>query len=94
MESGIYYDGKNLFVIFGGKIDIGGGNVTINYLDKKYACVHFQENSDSYTIGDDVYDKEPIAEDKKIMLCFDKVASIDVVIKVLERAKENLLNNK
>ena len=94
MESGIYNDGKNLFVIFGGKIGVGGGNVTINDLGKKYACVHFQENSDSYAIGDDVYDKEPLAEDKKIMLCFDNVASIDVVIKTLVRAKENLLNNK
>ena len=91
MESGIYNDGKNLFVIFGGKIGVGGGNVTINDLDKKYACVHFQENSDSYAIGDDVYDKEPLAEDKKIMLCFDNVASIDVVIKALEIAKEKII---
>ena len=88
MESGIYNDGRNLFVIFGGKIGVGGGNVTI---DKKYACVHFQENSDSYTIGDDVYDKEPLAEDKKIMLCFDNVASIDVVINALEIARGKLI---
>ena len=94
MESGFYNDGKNLIVIFGGKIGVCGGNVTIDDIDKKYACVHFQENSDSYAIGDDVYDKEPIAEDKKIMLCFDNVASIDVVIKTLERVKENLLSNK
>lgn len=92
MESGIYNDGKNLFVIFGGKIGVGGGNVTINDLNRKYACVHFQENSDSYAIGDDVYDKEPIAEDNKIMLCFDNVASIDVVIKALEMAKDRIVN--
>lgn len=91
MESGIYNDGKNLLVIFGGKIGCGSGNVTLNYLDKKYACVSFQENSDSYAIGDDVYDKEPIAEDKKIMLCFDNVASIDVVIKALEVARVKLI---
>ena len=88
MESGIYNDGKNLFVIFGGKIGVGGGNVTI---DKKYACVHFQENSDSYAIGDDVYDKEPLAEDKKILLCFDNVASIDVVIKALNKARGHII---
>ena len=90
MESGIYNDGKNLFVIFGGKIGVGGGNVTINDFNKKYACVSFQENSGSYAIGEDVLDKEPIAEDKKIMLCFDNVASIDVVIKALEIVKEKL----
>ena len=90
MESGIYNDGKNLFVIFGGKIGVGGGTVTHDD-DKKYACVHFQENRGSYAIGDDVYDKEPIAEDKKIMLCFDNVASVDVVIKALERARSKFI---
>lgn len=94
MESGIYNDGKNLFVIFGGKIGVGGDTIAINDDCEKYACVHFQENSGSYAIGEDVYDKEPIAEDKKIMLCFDNVASVDVVIKALERVKEKLLNNK
>lgn len=91
MESGIYNDGKNLLVVFGGKIGVGGGTVTINDLDKKYACVHFQENSGSYAIGDDVYDKEPLAEDKKIMLFFDDVSSVDVVIKVLEIARDKLI---
>jgi hypothetical protein len=91
MESGIYNDGKNLFVIFGGKIGCGSGTVTINDDDKKYACVHFQENSGSYAIGENLYEKEPLAEDKKIMLCFDNVASIDVVIKALEIAKGKLV---
>ena len=92
MESGIYNDGKNLFVIFGGKIGVGSGNVTINDLNRKFACVRFQENGDSYAFGDDVYDKEPIAEDNKIVLCFDNVASIDVVIKALEMAKDRIAN--
>ena len=91
MESGFYNDGKNLLIVFGGKIGVGGGTVTIDNINKKYACVHFQENRDSYAIGDDIYDKEPIAEDKKIMLCFDNVASIDVVIKALEIAKGKLI---
>lgn len=91
MESGIYNDGKMLFVIFGGKIGVGGGTIAINDDCEKYACVHFQENSNSYAIGDDVYDKEPLAEDKKIMLCFDNVASIDVVIKALEIARGKLI---
>ena len=91
MESGIYNDGKNLLVVFGGKIGVGSGTATFNDIDEKYACVHFQENSDSYAIGDDVYDKEPLAEDKKIVLCFDNVASIDVVIKALEIAKSKLI---
>lgn len=91
MESGFYNDGKNLLVVFGGKIGVGSGTATFNDIDKKYACVHFQENRGSYSIGDDVYDKEPIAEDKKIVLCFDNVASIDVVIKALDIAKGKLI---
>ena len=90
MESGIYNDGKNWFVISGSKIVVGSGTMTINDLDKKYACVHFQENRDSYAIGNDIYDKVPPAWDKKIVLCFDNVWSIDVVIHALERAKERL----
>lgn len=90
MESGFYNDGKNLLVVFGGKIGVGSGTVTFNDIDEKYACVHFQENSGSYAIGEVLYDKEPIAEDKKIVLCFDNVASIDVVIKALEIARGKL----
>lgn len=90
MESGIYSDGKNLLVVFGGKIGVGSGTATFNDIDEKYACVHFQENSGSYGIGENVIDKEPIAEDKNIMLCFDNVASVDVVIKALDRVKEKL----
>ena len=91
MESGFYNDGKNLFVIFGGKIGVGGGTIAINDDCEKYACVHFQENSGSYAIGEDVYDKEPLAEDEKIMLCFDNVASIDVVIKALGIVRGKLI---
>ena len=91
MESGIYNDGKNLLVVFGGKIGVGSGTATFNDIDEKYACVHFQENSGSYAIGEDVYDKEPIAEDKKIVLCFDNVASIDVVINALGFARGKLI---
>lgn len=90
MESGIYSDGKNLLVVFGGKIGVGSGTATFNDIDEKYACVHFQENSRSYGIGENVIDKEPLADDKMIMLCFDNVASVDVVIKALDRVKEKL----
>ena len=91
MESGIYNDGKNLFVIFGGKIGVGSDTIAINDDCKKYACVSFQENSGGFAIGEDILDKEPIAEDKKIVLCFDNVASIDIVIKVLEIARGKLI---
>ena len=87
MESGFYNDGKNLLIVFGGKIGVGSGTVTIDNINKKYACVHFRENSGSYAIGEDILDKEPIAEDNNIVLCFDNVASIDVVIKALEIAR-------
>lgn len=91
MESGICSDGKHLLVIFGGKVGVGSGTATFNDIDEKYACVHFQENSRSYTIGENVIDKEPIAEDKNIVLCFDNVASVDVVIKALEIARGKLV---
>lgn len=92
MESGIYNDGKNLLVVFGGKIVVGRGTVAINDDCEKYACVHFNESVGSYAIGEDIIDKEPIAEDKNIVLCFDNVASIDVVIKALEMAKDRIVN--
>lgn len=91
MESGIYNDGKNLLVVFGGKIGVGSGTATFNDIDEKYACVHFQENSRSYAIGEDVIDKEPITDDKMIVLCFNNVASIDVVIKALGIARGKLV---
>ena len=90
MESGFYNDGKNLFVVFGGKIGVSSGTATFNDIDEKYACVHFQENSRSYAIGEDIIDKEPITDDKMIVLCFDNMASVDVVIKALDRVKEKL----
>lgn len=89
MESGFYNDGKNLFVVFGGKIGVGSGTATFNDIDEKYACVHFQENSRSYAIGEDVRQR-PITDDKMIVLCFDNVASVDVVINALDRVKEIL----
>lgn len=92
MESGIYNDGKNLLVVFGGKIGVGSGTATFNDIDEKYACVHFQENSGSYAIGENVIDKEPIADDKMIVLCFNNVASVDVVIKALGIARGKLID--
>lgn len=91
MESGIYNDGKNLFVIFGGKIGIGSGTIAFNDDCEKYACVHFNESIGSYAIGEDILNKEPIAEDKNIVLCFDNVASIYLVIKALEIARGKLI---
>lgn len=93
MESGFYNDGKMLFVVFGGKIGVGSGTLTINDSDKKYAFVSFSESIGSYSIGEDILDKESIPEDK-IALFFDNVASVDVVINALERIKGKLVEKE
>ena len=47
---------------------------------------------ESARVGEDIFDKEEIAEEK-IVLCFDDAAQIDVLIKNLERVKEKLKGN-
>ena len=46
MESGICSNGKNLLVIFGGKVGIGVGNITFHHedgLEEKYQTLFLQQ---------------------------------------------------
>lgn len=92
MESGICSNGKDLLVIFGGKVGIGVGNATFVHedgLEEKYQTLFLQQCVNQHEVGEDIFDKEKVAEEK-IVLCFDDAAQIDVLIKNLERVKEEL----
>ena len=52
-----------------------------------------QQCVNKHEVGEDISDKEEIAEDV-IELCFNDAAQVDVLIKNLERVKGKLLNNK
>lgn len=92
MESGICNDGKHLLVIFGGKVGVGVGNATFHHEDglkEKYQTLFLQQCVNKHEVGEDIMGKEKVAE-VKILLCFNDVAQIDVLIKNLERVKEEL----
>lgn len=92
MESGICTDGKALLVIFGGKVGIGVGNITFDYedgLEEKYRTLFLQQCVNQHEVGEDIFDKEEIAEER-IILCFNNSAQIDVLIKNLNRVKAEL----
>lgn len=92
MESGICNDGKQLLVIFGGKVGIGTGNATFHHedgLEEKYKTLFLQQCANQHEVGEDIFGKEEIAEEK-IVLCFNDGAQIDVLIKSLNRVKAEL----
>lgn len=96
MESGICSNGKDLLVIFGGKVGIGVGNATFVHedgLEEKYQTLFLQQCVNQHEVGEDISDKEEVTEEL-IELCFNDVAQVDVLIKNLERVKGKLLNNK
>ena len=92
MESGICTNGKELLVIFGGKVGIGVGNATFHHedgIEEKYKTLFLQQCVNKHEVGEDIFDKEEVAEEQ-IELCFNDAAQIDVLIKNLERVKEIL----
>lgn len=92
MESGICSNGKDLLVIFGGKVGVGVGNATSHNedgLEEKYQILFLQQCVNQHEVGEDIFDREKVAEEK-IVLCFNDVAQIDVLIKNLERVKEKI----
>lgn len=96
MESGICTDGKELLVIFGGKVGIGVGNATFHHedgLEEEYQTLFLQQCVNQHEVGEDIMGKEEISEER-IVLCFDDVAQVDVLIKNLERVKGELKGNK
>lgn len=92
MESGICTDNKQILVIFGGKVGIGVGSATFHHedgLEEEYQTVFLQQCVNKHEVGEDIFDKEKVAE-VKILLCFNDVAQVDVLIKNLERVKEEI----
>ena len=96
MESGIYNDGKNLLVVFGGKIGVDVGVAIFCHedgLEEKYQTVFLQQCVNKHEVGEDISDKEEIAEEV-IELCFNDAAQVDVLIKNLERVKQKLIEQQ
>lgn len=92
MESGICTDNKQILVIFGGKVGIGVGSATFHHedgLEEKYQTLFLQQCVNKYKVGEDISDKEEVGEEL-IELCFNDVAQVDVLIKNLERVKDEL----
>lgn len=91
MESGYYNDKKNFYVVFGGKIGIGTGDCSFG--NEKYEILFFQETEKVYEVGEDIFTKESVKNEHKLVLCFNDVKQVDVVINNLLKVKE-LLENK
>lgn len=86
LESGIYTVDENaIFIVFGGKINIGVGQTS----DNIYKTIGIQELNENAEIG--VKNPEPWDKNKStIHLLFDKKEEIDVFIKNLKRIRKNL----
>ena len=90
MESGYYNDKKNLLVVFGGKIGVGAGNCSFG--NEKYESLFFQETEKVYEVGEDIFTKERVKNEHKLVLCFNDVKQVDVVINNLLKVKKQLEN--
>lgn len=90
MESGYYNDKKNLLVVFGGKIGVGAGNCSFG--NEKYEILFFQEIAKQYEVGEDIFTKEKVKDEDKIVLCFNDAKQVDVVINKLLKVKKQLEN--
>ena len=92
MESGFYANDQKLLVVFGGKIGLSVGDITISYdngLDDTYQILGLRQCEKKHNIGDNIANKEPIAE-QQIVLCFNNAAQVDVLIENLKRVKSRL----
>lgn len=90
MESGYYNDKRNFYVVFGGKIGIGIGDC--NFGNEKYEILFFQKTEKQYEVGEDIFSKEKVKDENKLVLCFNDVKQVDVVINNLLKVKEQLEN--
>ena len=88
MESGYYNDKRNFYIVFGGKIGIGTGDCSFG--NEKYEILFFQEVEKQYEVGEDIFSKENVKDEDKLVLCFNDVKQVDVIINNLLKVKEQL----
>lgn len=93
-KSGIYNDGTNIDVVFGGQIGVFGGQYKGT---DRYYFVGFTTMDKPHDIGVGLKGEMPeFPSIGKPLVCleFDNVASIDVVIQSLQHIKEKMNSEK